>query len=82
MSASIQETITNYTLFILQTQIKIVYLVNIFSLDYMSLLSFIISTVFKFHKAARKLHSYISELEIKLMWYFGYEIPVFRLIIG
>lgn len=62
----------NYILFTLQTWIKIVYLANRLSFDYMSLVSIIISTVIEFYKPARKLHSYISELEIKSMWYFGY----------
>ena len=62
----------NYTVFTLQTWIKIVYLTNRLSLDYASLLSIITSTVLEFHEPARKLHSYISELEINLMWYFSY----------
>lgn len=75
MSASIQvgnKYFMNYILFTLQTQIKIVYLANRLSLDYMSLVSIIISTMLEFYKPARKLYSYILEMEIKLMWYFGY----------
>ena len=59
----------NYTVFTLQTWIKIVYLANRLSLDYIPLVSIIATTVLEFHKPARKLHSYISVLEINLMWF-------------